>query len=252
MPKLDFVRTLESMRKAPIHRQLATLGRVGVYLPLTFVLLCFAWWRCLPVFPGYCLSALVLVGMILTVRADVSRFGEKLLWVFIGVALLLAEVRVAQRGRVDANSYLLCTFSEGAALVGLQGTADIHSAYMHVVDQFGLNAFKVSQSGDGDQYSRLFQDIPLGDFSKGQHKLLYLRPLQMAGSVAHYRVRFDAENGKWWEDIQIRVIGGEQVQALRVLRYRGLTPEVLFEHEDPGFPRSAENRVDWSWANLEF
>ena len=252
MVTLDFVRSFVSKEKVQASRQVGTLGRVSVYLPLATGLFCYVWWRCLPVYPGYALSAFALAGIILIARADVSRPEEKLLWVLICAVLLFAECRVARRGRVDAQSYLLCTFTNGAALVTLQGTVNVRSASMHVVNQVDLNAFKASQSVDGEQYNRLFQAVPLGDFSVGQRKLFCLKPLQTSGDIAHYRVWFDALNGSWWEDIQVRVVRGEQVQALRVLRYQGSTPKMLFEHEDPGFPRSAEHGVDWSWATPAF
>lgn len=221
-------------------------------MPLGFAVFCYGWWRCLPVYPGYSLAALALLGIILAIRVEESQPGEQLIWVLVGAVLLATEIRVAHEASVNAKSYLFCQLYQNGALVELQGTAIVRSASMHVLNQDALNAFKESQSRDGGQYSRLFQNIPVGDFAAGQHKSFCLQPIQTVRNPARYRVRFDAENGSWWEDIQIRLVHGRQIQALRVLRYRGLAPEVLFEQDDPAFPRGLGGRVDWSWATPDF
>ena len=75
------------------------IDRWGFYLPAVFLVACWAWWELSTPLPGYCIAALAFGAVIMTVRADKFTHGERILWVCIGAALMVGEMRVLYRDR---------------------------------------------------------------------------------------------------------------------------------------------------------
>lgn len=79
------------------------IDRTGLYLPSFVALGCYAWWKTLPVLPGYAIAGLAFVAVVMTVRADKFETPEKVLWVLMGAGLLFAELQVLKSDRAESE-----------------------------------------------------------------------------------------------------------------------------------------------------
>jgi hypothetical protein len=75
------------------------IDRWGLYLTCVVALFSYAWWKSLPVLPGYSIGMLALVAVIMTVRADKFKSVERVCWVVIGAFLMFAEIRTVRDDR---------------------------------------------------------------------------------------------------------------------------------------------------------
>ena len=238
------------MTQTKIKKVLSGKDLWELYLPAAFFTVCYAWWRLIsPLYIGRALAAAGVAAMVVIVRAGRASRGERRLWIAFCVLLLCVEGRVAYKAHDQAKSYLICHFSGDKAFVDVHGAEGIHSASMHIVDQFQLDSFLALRRENGDEYDRLYQHIPLGDFPVNSKKIVCVKPMQSHGGVSHYAIVFSAQNGEWWEYVQTKRVGQKLLQAYRVTRVRGSHPEVLYEYADKEYPLEAGQAADWSWID---
>ncbi len=112
------------------------IDRWGAYIPLIFVALCYSVSQLWIVYPGYSIAALAFAAVIITVRADKFAPAERVIWVFIGAVLMLAEIRVlyldrqanetqaAVERQEQENKFEATTASLNTAIDGIKKTLE--------------------------------------------------------------------------------------------------------------------------------
>ncbi len=170
------------------------------------------------------------------------------MWSALIAVFFVAEFACAQNLHNASGSYLVARVEGAQVAVMASGPATLRSATMHVVDQFELEDLRASETQDGSKYDRLYDHVPMGDFSKGTQKSFCIRTPKLHGTVGRLRISFGDDNTEWGEDLQTAVVGGKRTEAMRVVRVYGARPVVLAAYADAGYPRDEAGAIDWSWV----
>ena len=67
--------------------------RWGLYPQVAVLVACYAYWQLFPIIPGASIAVLAFVAVIMTVRADKFSAAERVVWVVLGFAIMVFEIR---------------------------------------------------------------------------------------------------------------------------------------------------------------
>lgn len=222
-----------------------------LYYPALVFTLCAAWYECMPVYPGYVLCVFAVIGVILLTRANRSSITERSVWGVLAVMALIGEAATGYGAHRQARTFLTCSFAQpGTASLALHGDTPLRSVSMLIADQRQIDQLKASRSENGIDWARTYHSYSVGLLEPQLHRTYPMSPLHVYDGTAHYRVQFFTEAGYSWEDFQSVLVHGHNAQAYRVVRYMEAKPSVQYEQADADFPRSGDQKVDWSWALL--
>lgn len=85
--------------------------------------------------------------------------------------------------------------------------------------------------------------VPLGNLSGGTALINPQWKIALSDNL-NYRVFFNAKNGFWMEDLEVRRLNGNRMEALRIRRQNGNKTPTIFQKIDKGFPR-VRGAVEW-------
>jgi hypothetical protein len=79
--------------------------RWGLYPQAAIIVACYSWWALCPVIPGASITVLGFMAVFMTVRADKFSHAERVVWVVLGFAVMVAELRslYVERDRHDTE-----------------------------------------------------------------------------------------------------------------------------------------------------
>lgn len=198
--------------------------------------------------PGHALALCgLVVATALIVWRSLSR-TERGLWCALAIFLLAAEVHEARAFRKAEQTFLVCFLHpDGSAVLQRVGTANLRDVTVRVIDSVDLHALHAAHSEDLNAFRAAVQTVQMGSFLAENTKSGSFKPLQAHGDRMRYQLFFSADNGSWWEAIEMQKVQGHWSQALRVWRYQGPTPVMLYQSADPELAHVSDG-PRWQWA----
>jgi hypothetical protein len=88
--------------------------------------------------------------------------------------------------------------------------------------------------------------VPIGNLAPATAYLNTLLTIPFSDRNSQdFRIIYDAKNGHWMEDLELRNTNGKWLQALRVRRLNGNQTPTIFRKVDKGFPLDSGGKVEW-------
>lgn len=199
--------------------------------------------------PGHALAFFGVVLVTALLRFSHAARWERVGWGVLALAVLAIEAQVAVAYRVSERTFVYCHVEQNGRAEAIRvGPTGLRDVTMRVIDFDDLHGLHERKSDDVSEFALYMQTVQLGNFLEETQKSTSMEPLKTHGDLVRYRIGFTASNGSWWEDVMMRRKEGHWYQALRISRFEGPSPKVIYQTADAGFP-SADNSAQWRWTS---
>ena len=230
---------------------------VGVFSVGAF----FLYWK-YPV-PGLAVLGVAIVAAVMTIDLRMGPV-RKFFWLLLLGTFAALEARAISKDRTEQNrnfAQTLDTITGGNsyAFLNLRPLSESPTAdnlILPYLIQRGPNPLHGLKITIGplivDNHGFLVNDnLPPRDVAVDERTQLMQFPLRFpAKKMMMFTVYYDALNGHWSQQVGLRVVKGKWCEAIQVRRYssQGTTLKILYEYEDPDFPK-INGQPDWSSPN---
>jgi hypothetical protein len=208
---------------------------------------------------------LVVIGGVLLVREDWPRKHPVLTMgalVLVGITGMSAAIRQSQlsaRETADAQRRIIDTVTGGKSFCYMdlsarstsdamtpvfipQGGDPLYELHARISNSQKLDEM-YKQKGDAPMTWELLNkteiNLSLGNLAPTAALIRFDTAIDIDANAARqdFIIWFDARNGYWFEDLQLRKVGSNWSQAVRVFRIEGSKEkELIFTHIDKNFP----------------